>query len=86
MTAAQLEHVVMVQAREMQAQRRVIERQAAKIKKLEADAQPRTPDVSVREAYRAGYRTGWHTANDGRAMRERPEQSARGRLREAVAA
>ena len=52
MTNAQLEHVVIVQARELGAQRRVIERQQREIRKRkEAKAHAETD-------YRRGYRAG----------------------------
>ena len=53
MTNAQLEHVVIVQARELEAQRRVIERQQREIRQCkEAKAHAETD-------YRRGYRAGW---------------------------
>lgn len=53
MTNAQLEHVVITQARELEAQRRVIERQARQLRKCRQDQE------RVAGEYRRGYRAGW---------------------------
>lgn len=53
MTNAQLEHVVLVQARELEAQRRTITRQRERIRALERDAK------DYKAAHRRGYQAGW---------------------------
>lgn len=53
MTNAQLEHVVITQARELEAQRRTIERQARDLRRCRAATAVADTD------YRRGYRAGW---------------------------
>ena len=90
----QLERMLIVQANELAAQRRTIERQAARITRLtnalERDVPAPAPMTKeqrdpIRRAYRKGYRAGWSAGRRGCPLSDEPEHSARTEVREVLA-
>lgn len=89
-----LERMLLVQANELAAQRRTIERQAARIRSLEVVVErdvptpaPMTKELRdpIRRAYRKGYRSGWSAGRRGRDLDHEPERRARTEIRQALA-
>ncbi len=89
MTLEELRYIALVQAKELRASRKTIERQERKLRELNYElerAQARNPTdaESVREAYRIGYKRGWDTGKKGREFDNEPERTATSWVRDLV--